>query len=208
MEWPKTQANRDFACIDFESFFRAATAWPESLVSGRSILVGCYLLSVQFGTDSLMTSRRSRSVVSAEGSQPRLLPVPRKIHCVLSRQANEPRGGFGAEEVALDLAEIGMKQRLALVGEADLAGVEGCVPERRQEYAVVDVEALGVVGAFGPGHDVRCAKEGGIARAGQRALAVPVFEQRFAEDILPDALHDEPFSLGRARQSAARSRKT
>src|SRR5271165_5708303 len=48
---------------------------------------------------------------------------------------------------------------------------------------------------------MRRAKKGGIADAGQRALAVPVFEQRFAEDVLPYALHNEAFSLRRARQS-------
>jgi hypothetical protein len=47
---------------------------------------------------------------------------------------------------------------------------------------------------------MRRAQQRGICDARHRTAADPVFEQRFAEDVLPDALHDEAFSLHRARQ--------
>jgi hypothetical protein len=54
---------------------------------------------------------------------------------MLWRQAGEPRDGVREDETALGHAERRMKEHLALIGKTDLAGVEGCVPQSREEQA-------------------------------------------------------------------------
>ena len=107
--------------------------------------------------------------------------MAREFRVVARHEACQPRCGPGAKQVALDLSEPGVKKRLPFIGETDLPGVEGRIPERREEQAVVDIEAMGVVVAFGPGNDVRGAQEIGITNPRCRAAVVPIFEQRLAE---------------------------
>jgi hypothetical protein len=47
---------------------------------------------------------------------------------------------------------------------------------------------------------VRGAQQCRLGDAGERAAAAPVSHQGFAEDILSDALDDEPLGFGRLRQ--------
>jgi hypothetical protein len=63
----------------------------------------------------------------------------------------------------------------------------------------VHIEPLRVI-AFGPGHDVGGTQQGGIGDAGDRAAGAPIIHQGRAEDVLADALDDEPLGLGRLRQ--------
>ena len=126
---------------------------------------------------------------------------------MLLRQANEPYGGVCEDETTLGCAYRGVKEHLAVIGEADFASVEGCVPEGREEEAVVDVEAVGVAVAFGPRHDVRGAEKGWIGDSGHRAAVPPIFDQRLAENVLADALDDEPLGLRGARHPADFLRK-
>ena len=64
----------------------------------------------------------------------------------------------------------------------------------------MDIEALRVT-AFGPGHDVGGAQQGGVGDAGDRAAGSPIIHQGGAEDVLADALDNEPLDLGRLRQA-------
>jgi hypothetical protein len=48
---------------------------------------------------------------------------------------------------------------------------------------------------------VRGAQQGGIGDAGDRAAASPIIDQGDAEDVLADALDDEPLDLGCLRQA-------
>ena len=64
----------------------------------------------------------------------------------------------------------------------------------------MDIEALRIVVALRPGHDVRGAQQGRIGDARHRAALAPISEQRPPEDILADALDDDPFGLRSARQ--------
>src|SRR5690606_6154840 len=84
--------------------------------------------------------------------------------------------------------------------EGDEAAIEGGVPEGGEEEAVVDVEALVVVGAVLPGHDVGGAQEGLVADAGERTAAAPVLEQGRAKEVLAEALNQQALGLGPARQ--------
>ena len=63
------------------------------------------------------------------------------------------------------------------------------------------IEPLRVV-AFGPGHDMGGAQQGGILDAGDRAVGSPIIHQGSAENVLADALDDEPLDLSRLRQAA------
>jgi hypothetical protein len=68
------------------------------------------------------------------------------------------------------------------IGEADQARVEGRIPERGEEQAVMHIEPLRVV-AF------------------DRAAGSPIIHQGGAEDVLADALDDEPLDFSRLRQA-------
>lgn len=48
------------------------------------------------------------------------------------------------------------------------------------------VQTFGIVGAFGPGNDVRGAQQLGLANTGERATILPAVHQRAAEDVLAD----------------------
>jgi hypothetical protein len=50
---------------------------------------------------------------------------------------------------------------------------------------------------------VRGAQQGGIGDAGDRAAASPIIDQGDAEDVLADALDDEPLDLSCLRQADA-----
>src|SRR5690606_13745509 len=84
--------------------------------------------------------------------------------------------------------------------EGDEAAIEGGVPEGGEEEAVVDVEALVVVGAVLPGHDVGGSQEGLVADAGERTAAAPVLEQGRAKEVLAEALNQQALGLGPAWQ--------
>ena len=88
----------------------------------------------------------------------------------------------------------------SVIGEADQASVERRIPEGGEEQTVVHVKALRVV-AHGSGHDVGGPQQGGIGDAGDGAAASPIIHQRCAEDVLADALDDEPLGLGRLREA-------
>ena len=62
------------------------------------------------------------------------------------------------------------------------------------------IEALRIV-AFDSRHDVGGAQQGEVGDAGNRAATAPIIHQRSAEDVLADALDDEPLGLGRLRQT-------
>ena len=62
------------------------------------------------------------------------------------------------------------------------------------------IEALRVL-AFGPAHNVGSSKQGRIGDAGDRAAGSPIIHQGGAENVLADALDDEPLDLGRLRQA-------
>ena len=101
---------------------------------------------------------------------------------------------------ALRRSAQGWRARGSVFGEADEAGVEDRIPKCRENQAVVHIETLRVV-AIGPRHDVGGTQQGGIGDAGDRAAAAPVIDQRGAENVLADALNDEPLGLGRLRQA-------
>src|SRR5579883_380289 len=126
--------------------------------------------------------------------------MPGEVRAVLVAQAVEARRRGETERGARDGAERWGGDREAVVVEGDEAFVEGGVPESGEEEAVMDVEALRIARAVRPADDVRGAQQRPLGDAGERAAALPIVEQRVAEDVLPDTLHDEPLRLGRARQ--------
>ena len=63
----------------------------------------------------------------------------------------------------------------------------------------MDVEALLIV-AVRPWHDVRGAQERGLSDASNRTAAAPIVHEGIAEQILSDALDDQPLCLRRPRQ--------
>ena len=69
------------------------------------------------------------------------------------------------------------------------------------------IEPLRVV-AFGPRDDVGGPQQLRIGDAGDRAAAALIIHQRSAEDVLADALDDEPLGLGRLRQTGNLRAKT
>lgn len=73
--------------------------------------------------------------------------------------------------------------------------VKSCVPQGREQDAVVYIEPLGIVTAVGPWDDVGGPKQSGIGDAGEGTAVAPIVQQRAAEYILADALHDETFGL-------------
>ena len=78
--------------------------------------------------------------------------------------------------------------------------VEGGVPERREQKPVVGIKALRVV-AVRLWHDVGGAQQCWFGDAGKGTAATPIVHQRIAEDVLADAHHHEPLSLGSPRQA-------
>ena len=84
----------------------------------------------------------------------------------------------------------------AILREGDQRGVEGGVVMGGEEQAVEDVEALGVAVANRPGFDVAGAEEGAVLDAGDGAGAAPIAVESVTENILADALDDEPLGLG------------
>src|SRR5579863_173031 len=115
-------------------------------------------------------------------------------------QMENSRGTVEAKSGPRGGAQFGARERGSIMGEADQAGVECGIPQCRKQQAVVHVEALYIV-AFGPRNDVGGAQQSRIADAGDRAAASPVVDQGAAEDVLTDALDDEPLGLGGLRQA-------
>ena len=89
---------------------------------------------------------------------------------------------------------------MAIDIEADKARIEGRIPVSGEQQTVVNVEALGVIVALGPGYDVACSQKGPVGDAGHRAAAVPVVDQSRPEDLLTNALDDQAFGLRGARK--------
>lgn len=87
----------------------------------------------------------------------------------------------------------------AVVREADEPLIEGRIPKRRQEEAIVHVEPF-IVSALRPGPDMRGAKQFRFSDPREWAATAPVLEEGFAEDVLPDALDRQPLGLGGARK--------
>jgi hypothetical protein len=115
-------------------------------------------------------------------------------------QVGQSRRPLDAERGSRGGAQFGADERASFIGEADQARVEGRIPERGKEQAVVHVEPLRV-DAFGPGHDVGGPQQSGVGNAGDRAAGSPIIHQGGAEDVLADALDDELLDLGRLRQA-------
>lgn len=65
-----------------------------------------------------------------------------------------------------------------------------------KQQAVVDVKALRVGGAVLPGFDMACAEQARFSDVNDGASPTPVVHESVSENVLPDALHDEPFDLG------------
>jgi len=86
-----------------------------------------------------------------------------EIGQMLGRETCEHSGRVGLQQRLLSHTKRRMKHRFARVVEADLARVERGVPQSREQQAMVDVEAVRVVIALGPRHDMRGAKQGCIA---------------------------------------------
>src|SRR3954471_11010719 len=58
-----------------------------------------------------------------------------------------------------------------------------------------------------PRHDVRGPEQGRVADPGDRTTAVPVLDQRTAEYVLTNPLHDQPFGFSRTRQASGFARE-
>lgn len=69
---------------------------------------------------------------------------------------------------------------------------------RRQQQTVEHVEALAIVLAFGPRHDVAGTQQGAVGDTGQWAAPIPVVIERGAESALADAQADLRLACGRA----------
>jgi hypothetical protein len=82
--------------------------------------------------------------------------MPRQIGGMLGSQPLQARNGPIEEDVSLQCSQCRVRQHLPAVRETHAPGVEGRVPQGGKQQAVVDVEALGVVVALSPRHDVRC----------------------------------------------------
>ncbi len=80
--------------------------------------------------------------------------------------------------------------------EGHQRGVEGGVQMRRQQEAIVDVEAFLVGVAGGPWLYVARAEERAVGDAGDGAAAAPVVFEGSAEDVLTDALLGEALRFG------------
>ena len=65
-----------------------------------------------------------------------------------------------------------------------------------KQQAVVDVKALSVGDAVLPGLDMTCAEQARFSYVYNGASPTPVVHESVSENVLPDALHDEPFDLG------------
>ena len=70
--------------------------------------------------------------------------VPRKIGTVPGGQSLQRRSGTRAQRRRRCRAKSWGNQHGAVIGEADEAGVEGGVPQRREQEAVMHVQPLGV----------------------------------------------------------------
>lgn len=83
-------------------------------------------------------------------------------------QAGDGRGGIDAQGCMSGGAEVRAEQRLAVIGEADEALVEGGIPEGGEGQASVDVETP-LLAANGPWHDVLGSEQrGSVMRSAGR----------------------------------------
>ena|SRR5690606_10246817 len=58
----------------------------------------------------------------------------------------------------------------------------------REKEAVVDIKTFRVTAAICPGDDVTGAEQSRLSYAGERTAALPISQQRPAENVLPDTL--------------------
>jgi hypothetical protein len=132
-----------------------------------------------------------------------------KISTVFVSQSRNARRRLDRQCPPRHFAQFRAGEGRPIIGEADEALIEGGVPQRREQQAVVDIKAL-FIGALGPWHDMRGAQQRRLRNAGERATAAPVVHQGIAENVLADALDDQPLGLGRLRQGGdlgAKARK-
>ncbi len=106
-------------------------------------------------------------------------------------QSRHPRD---AESGPCGGAQFGGRERASVIGKADEARVERRIPKCGEEQAIADIEALRV-SAFSPRNDTGRPQQGRIGDAGDRAGASPIIHQGGPEDVLADALDDEPLDL-------------
>ena len=97
----------------------------------------------------------------------------------------------GYEQPRLALAE----DRCAIRIEGYKTRVEGCVPIGGEKKAVIDIEALGVVGAVSPGFDMAGTQKLRLRNPGDCAAPLPVVEQSGAKFDLPDPTTHERLNL-------------
>lgn len=114
-------------------------------------------------------------------------------------QSFQRRHAANAERRSSNFAQRRADKNGPIVAEADQALIEGGIPQGRKEEAVVDIQTL-LVFAIGPRHDVRGAEQRRLGDACQRAAAAPIIHQRFAEDVLANALNHQPLGLCTLRQ--------
>ena len=113
----------------------------------------------------------------------------------------ERDGRMPTQFCARRLSQFWRKLRKSIITESHKTPVEGRVPECRKQQAVVYVQPLGVARAILPSNDVAGAQQRQICDPGQGAAALPVGHQPVAEDILTDALDDQPLCLGALGQT-------
>ena len=87
------------------------------------------------------------------------LPTLTMLREPLAVVVREGERGLPAQFGACRVAELRREQRLPVVVESHEGAVEGGIPKGGENEAVVDVKALGVAVAIGPGNDVRGAQE-------------------------------------------------
>jgi hypothetical protein len=127
--------------------------------------------------------------------------MPSEVRAVGVGQARQRFDGGQTERRNCVGAKSLRNEHLPIISEADHSRIECGVPERREQQAIVHIEAEGVSLALGPRHDVRGTEEGHIRDTRQTTATVPVFQQGFPKYSLANALHNQAFGLRRCRNA-------